>query len=384
MHCAPTSFLCCYGLLLTCFAAAGCGEKIPHEPPQATPGSAASSASKTAEPADGQLKRLIFLTNNSAPFWDAVRAGVDDANKDLDLAAAGFHAVMDVNDGKLESQIDKLRRYATESDVAGVAISVIRADNAAIADELRNLRKQGIPVVTVDADVDRETARDARVAFIGTDNLKGGQVLGQCARMLRPEGGEYVAFFGEASSQNVVERTGGFAEGAGDAFLQKDLMADGVDLSKARDNVRNAIRNHPDLNILVGIWSYNAPAIVDVAVNELKRRSDFTIVTFDAEPGAIEMMGQGGIDAMVVQNPYAMGRQSMKLLKALNQNDKTMIEEMLPGLGQPNGDLYDTGLKVVVPNADSPVKADSLPQNVQHLTLKEFQEWLAKYGLSGS
>lgn len=382
MNCDHLSTRYFYAVLMACFAV-GCGEKIRQEPPKSTTGTGAP-AEKPAKSADGKLKRLIFLTNNSAPFWDAVRAGVDDANKDLDLASAGFTAVIDINDGKLESQIDKLRRYATESDVAGVAISVIRADNVAIVDELRNLKKKGIPVVTVDADIDRETARDARVAFIGTDNLKGGKVLGQCAKMLRPDGGDYVAFFGEASSQNVVERTGGFADGAGDAFNKKDLMADGVDLAKARENVRNAIRNHPDLKVLVGIWSYNAPAIVDVAVNELKRRDDFTIVTFDAEAGAIEAMGQGGIDAMVVQNPYAMGHDSMKLLKALNQKDDATVKEMLPKLGEPDGDLYDTGLKVVVPNAESPVKKEEFPANVQYLTLKEFQEWLAKYGLSGS
>lgn len=261
---------------LACFAV-GCGEKIPQAPSQTTKSPDAAAGEKSASPAtDGKLKRLIFLTNNSAPFWDAVRAGVDDANKDLELAAAGFTAVIDINDGKLESQIDKLRRYQTESDVAGVAISVVAADNVAIVDELRKLKEKGIPVVTVDADIDRDTARDARVAFIGTDNLKGGQVLGQCAKMLRPAGGEYVAFFGMASSQNVKERTDGFADGAGEIFVKKDLMADDTDLSKARDNVRNAIANHPDLKVLVGIWSYNAPAIVDVAVNELKRRNDFS------------------------------------------------------------------------------------------------------------
>jgi ribose transport system substrate-binding protein len=93
-------------------------------------------------------------------------------------------------------------------------------------------------------------------------------------------------------------------------------MGDDLDRSRAKDNVRNAIKNHPDLNTLVGIWSYNAPAIVGV-VSELKRRKDFTIVTFDAEPEAIAEMAQGNIDAMVVQNPYEMGYQGIRTLKAL-------------------------------------------------------------------
>lgn len=370
---------------------AGCAEKIAQEPVKspvagdaAPQGSAEKTADKTADTkSSGGTKRLILLTNGNSPFWDACRAGVQDAEKELDLAGAGFAAVFDVNDGKLDGQLDKLKQYGIQSDVAGVAISALDANNVAIADEMRNLRKKGIQVITVDSDVDREQLSDARSAFVGTDNLAGGKVLGLCAKGLRPDGGEYVTFVGRLGAQNAIERIGGFAAGAGEAFESKDSMADDNDLTRARDNVRNAIRNHENLKTLVGIWSYNAPAIVDVAT-ELNRRPDFTIVVFDAEPGAIAMMGQGNIDAMVVQNPYAMGFESMRLLKALATDDQAAVKELLPKFGEPDGDIYDTGLKVVVPNADSPLKQDQFPANVEFLTLERFREWLEKYGLSGS
>ena len=67
-------------------------------------------------------------------------------------------------------------------------------------------------------------------------------------------------------------------------------MADDTDEARARDNVRNAIQNHKDkLKVLVGIWSYNAPAIADV-VKELGNERDFTVVVFDAEPIAIQQI----------------------------------------------------------------------------------------------
>ena len=86
-----------------------------------------------------------------------------------------------------------------------------------------------------------------------------------------------MTFVGRTGAQNAIERIDGFAEGAGDKFVANDKMADDTNKSVARENVRNAIRNHQGLNVLVGIWSYNAPAIVDV-VRELDRRKDFTIV----------------------------------------------------------------------------------------------------------
>jgi ribose transport system substrate-binding protein len=363
-----------------CLLFVGCGEKIAQEPSKANP---ATGSQATGEP-DAKPRgrgRLIFLTNGDSPFFDASRAGTQDAQKELHFAEAGFTAVFEVNNGSPEGQLDKLKKYGSQADVAGVALSAVDSNNAAIADELRKLKKKGVQVITVDSDVDRETLRDVRTAFVGTDNLAGGKALGICAKGLRPDGGEYVTFVGRLGAQNAIERIGGFADGAGDAFQSKDSMADTNDPSRARDNVRNAIRNHPDVKTLVGIWSYNAPAIVDV-VTELNRRADFTIVTFDAEPGAITMMGQGGIDAMVVQNPYAMGFESMRILKALASGDD--VKSVLPRFGEPDGDILDTGLKVVVPNADSPLKKDQFSDNVEFLTLEEFQKWLDKYELSGS
>jgi ribose transport system substrate-binding protein len=157
-----------------------------------------------------------------------------------------------------------------------------------------------------------------------------------------------------------------------------------VQFDRARENVRNAIRNHPNVNTLVGIWSYNAPAIVDVAVGELKRRSDFTIVVFDAEPNTITAMGEGNVDAMIVQNPYAMGYQGVRLMLGLVKDQKDVLTEMLPNLGQPDGDLFDTGLKVIVPDDKSPLKPELFGPKVEFMTLDKFKAWLDKYGLKQS
>ncbi len=328
-------------------------------------------------------KRLIILTNGNSPFWDACRVGLQEADAKLELRKAGLKGVLEVNDGTPKGQIDKLRQYASQSDIAAVGISALDATNEAVADEMRELQKKGIKVVTIDSDIDREKMHDARFAFIGTDNLVGGRELGKCARGLRHEGGEYVTFVGRKAAQNAIERIGGFAEGSGDKFTSADTMIDDIDLKKARENVRNAIGNHPKVNTLVGIWSYNAPAIVDV-VKEKNVRDKYTVVAFDAEPIAIEEMGKGMIDALVVQNPYEMGFQGIRLMKALVENDDKTIKDMLPTHGQKGGDVFDTGLKVVVPDEGSPLKADVFEKKTQFLKLSQFRLWLKEKNLVGS
>ncbi|MBX7166561.1 MAG: substrate-binding domain-containing protein [Pirellulales bacterium] len=352
-------------LLAGCLASAGCSSET---------GSNSGSASST--PAAGG--RIVLLMNGDSPFWDAVRVGIQAAAKEL-----GVNAALDNNDATPGGQINRLRQYNTQNDILGVAVSVTDAANAAIADELKKLQTRGVKVVTIDSDVDRSKYRDARFAFIGTDNLEGGRQLGITARNLRPDGGQFVTFVGRTGAQNAIERIGGFCEGAGDKFQELDKMGDENDRTRARENVRNAIRNHPGLTTLVGIWSYNAPAIVDV-VRETQSRSKYNVVVFDAEPLAIQQMSAGDIDAMVVQNPYEMGYQGVRLLNALVKDDQETIKAMLPQHGQPDGDLYDTGLKVVVPDEGSPLKAELFGAKTQFLKLSEFRAWLDKYNLKGS
>ncbi len=330
-------------------------------------------------------KRIILLTNGNSPFWDACRFGLQAGEKEFDLQASGLKAVMEVNDGTPRGQIDKLRQFASQNDIVGIAVSALDADNAAVVDEMRKLRKKGVHIICVDADVNREKFRDARPYYIGTDNLKGGIALGVAGKgVLESRNlatGSYVQFVGRTGSHNARERMDGFKQAVGETFKEVDRMGDDLDRTKARENVRNAITNHKDLVALVGIWSYNAPAIVDVCK---EKGLTPAVVTFDAEPIAIEQMGEGHIDAMVVQNPYDMGFQAVKLLKAMIEKNDGVIKEMFPNDGQPDGDLYDTGLKVVVPDQASPLKAEMFESNVQFLTLAAFREWLAKYDLQGS
>ena len=110
-----------------------------------------------------------------------------------------------------------------------------------------------------------------------------------------------------------------------------------------------------------------------------------SVVTFDAEAGAIEQMTAGKIDAMVVQNPFSMGYETVRLLKAMIEKDDKVIQEMFPNKGQKDGDIYTTGLRVVVPEEDTPLTKEMFdPKSVEFMTLPQFKDWLKKYNLSSS
>lgn len=351
---------------------------------------AGCGASVGDDTGSGGRKRVILLTNGADPFWDAMRVGMQDAERDFDLAAAGLRTVMDVNDGTPKGQVDRLRQYANQSDIAAIAVSVTDSANPAIAAAMEECQRAGIKVIAIDSDVDRRHSRHARFAYLGTDNVIGGRELGRAAAGLRPQGGKYATFVGLKGAANAMERIAGFAEGAGGKFEQVENLGDEMDRNTARKNVRDALARHPDLEVLVGIWAYNAAAIVDV-VKQYGIRDKTTVVVFDAAKEAIDHLGNGQIDAMIVQNPYEMGYLGTRLLKALVEDDHDTIHEMLPAydpqtrrFNPPDGDILTTGLRVVHPDFGTPLTKESFSESTEFLSLDEFQKWLAEHHLSGS
>jgi ribose transport system substrate-binding protein len=347
------------------------------------------SADSAATGGAAGTKRLIFVVNTDDPFWDACRKGLETADKDLGLAELGYKALMEVPDGSIKGQIDKLRQIGTQSDVAAVAVSAISADNPSIASELEQLKAKDIKVITVDGDMLHSKYRATRKYYIGTDNIIAGRELGKAAqKLLSSKGvatGGYVQFVGYTDNDNARRRMDGFKAGVTEAYKEIDRVSDETDLSRAQENVRNAIQNHQkDLVALVGIWAYNAPAIAK-AVKAAKVKDKTVVVTFDAQEQAIRDMEEGFIDAMMVQNPFDMGYQAVRLMKAMVTNDAATEKEMFPNIDQENGDIYTTGLRVVVPNTGSPLTKDDFDTKVvEFMTLDQFKEWLAKYGLKSS
>ena len=377
-HCRAGRRLLPAAVLAPLLLVVGCAERRPAAPAAGAPAGTSATG----------VKRFVFVTNGDDPFWDACNAGLVEGAKRSGLADRGLRVVMEKNNGTAQGQIEKLRQFGSQSDIAGVAISVIQAENIAIVEEMKNLTAKGVKVITVDGDVNRASFRDARPFYIGTDNVVGGRLLGAAAKaILAARGttsGGYVQFAGFTDNDNARARMNGFQEAVGTAFTQVDRMSDEMDLAKARDNVRTALVNHPGLVALVGIWAYNAPAIAEV-MQERGVRDRLTAVTFDAQAAAIDRMAAGQIDAMVVQNPFEMGIQTVRLLLAMHENDEATIAAMFPDRGQPDGDLYTTGLRLIAPDADPLVKpGDVTMEGYEYMPLGAFRAWLAQYGLSSS
>ena len=344
--------------LLAALGLAGCGGG------EATDGGPSAGGTGAAKG-----PRLLFVTNTYSDWWAAVEKGMQDGNAEF-----GARAEMRKNmKGETQRQIELLEEALSLADVQGVAVSVVDAKAKGIADVLKRLNDAGKVVITIDSDIAADST-SLRRAYIGTNNRVAGQAAGKAAAAIRPDGGQVAVFVGIPSAANAVERLDGFFEGAGDKFVKQEVFGDKVDKKLALDNVQAAVTKHPDLGLLLGLWSYNGPALGDFVESHPEIREKLNVVTFDLDQNAIPDLEAGRIDATVCQNPYEMGYRGVRLLKAMVEKDQKTIDEMLPD----GATINDTGLRIVVPKADSPVKGGDV------ITIEEMKSWLAGKGLKST
>ena len=135
---------------------------------------------------------------------------------------------------------------------------------------------------------DSDAPGSKRLAYVGTDNVAAGRAAGREIAKALPDGGEIVIFVGRLDAQNARERKQGIEEalqGTGIEIL--DTRLDQGDQARAQENAEAMIVAHPGVDALVGLWSYNGPAILQ-AVRSAGKIGAIEIVCFDEETATLD------------------------------------------------------------------------------------------------
>ena len=132
-------------------------------------------------------------------------------------------------------------------------------------------------------------------------------------------------FVGQIDARNAQERLQGIKETiAGTKIEILDVRTDDTDGVRAKANVAETLVAHPDVAALVGLWSYNGPAILN-AVRDANRIGKVPIIAFDEEDETLTGVKSGAIAGTVVQQPFEFGYQAMTLMAKVLAGDRSGI-----------------------------------------------------------
>jgi ribose transport system substrate-binding protein len=276
------------------------------------------SSCKAAEKSDssGGAKelKLAFVTNNNSDFWTIARKGVEKADAELADVSAEFKITSDGSAAEQKRIVDDLLTRG----VNGFAISPVDPTNQT---PLINDAAKKALVFTQDSDA---PASD-RACYVGTDNVAAGRQAGDLIKEALPDGGKIMLFVGNLDARNAQERIQGVKEALKDSKVQIiDIRTDDTDHARAKANAADTIVKYADVKALVGLWSYNGPAILS-AVKDAKKVGQIKIVAFDEEADTLAGIQEGAIYSTVVQQPFEFGYQAIKLMAQALKGDKSFI-----------------------------------------------------------
>jgi ribose transport system substrate-binding protein len=280
-------------------------------------------------------------------FWQTVHAGALKAAAEYGLEIEWNAPPTEVDTPR---QIDIVQSMVSRR-LAGIAVAP--TDRQALVAVIERAAEAGIPVCVFDSEVD--TRR--RLAYVSTNNEEAGRLAAR--RMGEILGGRgKVAVIGfKPGSASTMERESGFLEETKKLFPRIEVAAVQfglADRAKSMAVTENVLTAYPDL---AALYADNESSSAG-AVQALKSRNarQVKLVAMDSSEQLVADMKAGWIDSFVLQNPFKMGYESVRV-----------IGEKLAGRTPPP--MIDSGLALVLPQQlEEP--------RVRELLFPDIQRWL--------
>ncbi|BDW97269.1 MULTISPECIES: sugar-binding protein [Thalassospira] len=261
-----------------------------------------------------EKQQLAFVVNAASDFWKLAEAGVEAAQAELPEYELQFRYPAQGTAALQNALMDDLVAGGTD------AIMISSADPKNSIDAFNRIAAQ-VPLFTTDSDAPQSD----RIAYLGSSNVAAGVQAGEIAVKALPNGGKCMGFVGFLGADNAIERIAGFrqaVEGSGIELV--DVRGDDVDFARARSNVDDVLAANPDIDCMVGFYSYNPPKIYE-ALQAAGKLGQVTVVAFDEDPVTLGAVREGSFAGTVVQDPYQWGYQGMHLMADYLEGDMSKV-----------------------------------------------------------
>jgi ribose transport system substrate-binding protein len=290
-----------------------------------------STTTEVNQPATtGKVLKLAFVTNGVGEFWKIASAGVHKYEKEGKVQ-------VDIKmppTGSADEQNQILENLASQG-YDGIAVSAIAPnDQIAVLNKVASKSK----LITFDSDAPKSN----RLLYIGTNNYEAGKALGQEIVKILPNGGKWAVFVGSLAADNAQQRFKGVEDVLKPAKIELvDKREDNTDRGKARSNVEDILNAHHDLDLVVGLYSYNGPAIAGALESLPGKKGKVHAAVFDEEEGTLNGITNGSIDFTAVQKPFMFGYLASKWMHDLATNTEATMKLI------PANKSIDTGVEII-------------------------------------
>jgi ribose transport system substrate-binding protein len=252
---------------------------------------------------------LVMKTLNN-PFFIDMQRGAEEAAKRLDVDLV-------VQAAERETDVERQMQIVENLIQAHVdALALTPAGSREVVPAVVKANAAKIPVVIVDTRLDSPTAEAAgakAVSFVGSDNYRGGQIMGE--HLVKTSGGKakVAVLEGIPGHETGDSRVRGFRE-AIKASPGVTIVAS-QPANWERDQgftvFQNILQAHPDVDTVFACNDIMALGAIE-AIAAAGKTGSVRVLGFDAIDDARKAIAEGRMEATVAQYPDEMGRTAVE------------------------------------------------------------------------
>lgn len=263
--------------------------------------------------------RLAIITLNNDAFWDPVIRGAEDAAQEWNVQLTAIRSTPEV-----ETQSKHVRDLLAKG-IDGIAIS---PSNPKLQADLLNEAAEKTVLITFDSDAPDSKRR----LFVGTDDYSAGGWAGEEVRDALPDGGAVIVSVGSLEASNARDRRQGLidtllgrpfdraramdpmdAELKGPKYSITATVLDGADVARGKRMIADALKQHPEVKCVVGLWSYSADVVLG-GIELAGKAGQVQVIAFDESPETQRGIESGAIHSSILQDQYRIGYESIRVL----------------------------------------------------------------------
>jgi ribose transport system substrate-binding protein len=288
----------------------------------------------------GGITIAVIPKGTSHVFWQSIHAGAQKAAAELGVTIVWRGPL---REDDRDAQVSEVEGFVSRG-ISGICLAPL--DETALVPPVQEAVRQKIPVVIFDSGL----KSNDYVSFVATDNAKGGQLGGQRLAESIGKKGKVVLLRYAEGHDSTEKREQGFLDAMknypGIEVVSSNQYG-GADVESAYKKAEALLSTFKKADGSLGIDGIFTPN-ESVSFGMLRVLQDngwagkVKFVGFDASPTLVKGLRDGGVDAIVVQDPVHMGYAA--------------VEAMVKHLkGQPVEKWIDTGVHVATKeNMDTP------------------------------
>ena len=276
----------------------------------------------------------VIVKAVDSDFWHRVKSGVDSAATEYNIDAV-FTGPKSEEDYETQNE---LIENAVKNGAKAIVLSAIDCEK--LADAVNSAARAGVKIVAIDSEVNSQNVS----TFIGTDNYEAGKSAAKAA----------VDGFSKESNINIGLinyykntangrlREQGFKDyisGIDNAAIVASATADS-NTESAEQAALKLIAEHPEINVIAGFNEWMTLGIGN-AVKKLGVSERVYAVGFDTNTVSLGMLETGEIDALIVQNPFAIGYMGLKCAAGLISGETYQSEQYTAVTAVTKNNMFD-------------------------------------------